>query len=72
MGVLSGLEPKEVFHYFEEICGIPHPSYKEKQISDYCVKFAKERGLEHYQDELGNVIIIKEATPGYESVEPLI
>ncbi len=72
MGVLSGLEPKEVFHYFEELCGIPHPSYKEKQISDYCVKFAKERGLEHYQDELGNVIIIKEATPGYETVEPLI
>ena len=72
MGVLNGLEPKEVFRYFEEICGIPHPSYKEKQISDYCVKFAKERGLEHYQDELGNVIIIKEATPGYETVEPLI
>lgn len=72
MGVLDSLQPKEVFHYFEELCGIPHPSYKEKQISDYCVKFAKERGLEHYQDELGNVIIIKEATPGYEAVEPLI
>ena len=72
MGVLGSLEPKEVFHYFEELCGIPHPSYKEKRISDYCVEFAKERGLEHYQDELGNVIIIKEATPGYEAVEPLI
>ena len=72
MGVLSDLEPKEVFGYFEEICGIPHPSYKEKQLSDYCVKFAERRGLEVHQDSLGNIIIIKEATAGYESVEPLI
>jgi dipeptidase D len=72
MGVLEKLEPKEVFHYFEELCSIPHPSYKEGQISDYCVRFAKERGLTVYQDDLKNVIIIKEATPGYESVEPLV
>ncbi|MCR4704907.1 MAG: aminoacyl-histidine dipeptidase [Lachnospiraceae bacterium] len=72
MGVLSNLEPKEVFHYFEEICGIPHASYKEKQISDYCVKFAKDRGLAVTQDDLGNVIIIKDATPGYEDKEPII
>lgn len=72
MGVLEGLEPKEVFHYFEELCSIPHPSYKEGQISDYCVSFAKKHGLTVYQDDLKNVIIIKEATPGYESVEPLV
>ncbi|MBE5847547.1 MAG: aminoacyl-histidine dipeptidase [Lachnospiraceae bacterium] len=72
MGVLSNLEPKEVFRFFEEICGIPHASYKEKQISDYCVNFAKERGLSVSQDELGNVIIVKEATPGYENREPII
>ncbi|MBQ3512742.1 MAG: aminoacyl-histidine dipeptidase [Lachnospiraceae bacterium] len=72
MGILSNLEPKEVFHYFEEICSIPHPSYKEEKISNYLVDFAKERGLEYYQDELKNVIIIKEATKGYEDVEPLI
>ncbi len=72
MGVLSNLEPAEVFRYFEEICGIPHPSYKEKKLSAYCVEFAKERGLEVNSDELGNVVIIKEATPGYEKAEPLI
>ena len=31
MAVLENLEPKKVFHYFEEICNIPHPSYKEKK-----------------------------------------
>lgn len=72
MRVLSNLEPKEVFYYFEEICSIPHPSYKEDKISDYCVNFAHKHGLEVYQDELKNVIIIKEATPGYEQVDPII
>ena len=34
--------------------------------------FARERGLEHYQDQAGNVILIQEATPGYEAAEPII
>lgn len=72
MRVLKGQEPASVFRFFEDICGIPHISYHEKEISDYCVAFAKERGLYWEQDELGNVIIIKEATPGYEEVDPVI
>lgn len=72
MRVLENLEPKNVFYFFEEISRIPRPSYKEGKISDYLVNFAKERNLEVYQDDLKNVIIIKEATKGYEDVEPLI
>lgn len=72
MSVLSGLKPEAVFRYFEEICGIPHTSHHEQALSDYCVKFAKERGYECIQDEMGNVIIIAEATSGYEAVEPII
>lgn len=72
MAVLEQLEPKAVFHYFEELCNIPHPSYKEEKISNYLADFAQKRGLEYYQDELKNVIIIKEATTGYESVPPII
>ncbi|MDO4343162.1 MAG: aminoacyl-histidine dipeptidase [Eubacteriales bacterium] len=72
MGILQGLEPQPVFKFFEEICGIPHTSYHEKALSDYCAAFARERGLEHRQDEMGNVIIIAEATPGYEEAEPVI
>ena len=70
--VLENLEPKEVFRFFEELSEIPRPSYKEKAVSDYLVAFAKERGLEYYQDELWNVIIIKEASEGYEDQEPVI
>lgn len=65
MRTLDNLEPKEVLYFFEEICQIPHGSGNIKMISDYLVRFAKERNLEHYQDEVGNVIIIKEASEGY-------
>ena len=72
MAVLEQLEPKRVFHYFEEICGIPHGSGNVEQISNYLVRFAEAKGLEHYQDALLNVIMIKEATAGYEDEEPVI
>jgi dipeptidase D len=72
MAVLSNLEPKEVFYYFEELCKIPHGSFDTKKISDYCVEFAKEQGLTWYQDETNNVIIVKEATPGYENAPAVI
>ena len=42
MRILNNLEPKEVYKYFEDICGIPHGSRNTKQISDYVENFAKE------------------------------
>ena len=72
MSLLSHLEPKGVFTFFEEICAIPHGSGNTKQISDYLKAFAKDRSLEVYQDQWNDVIIIKEATPGYEGAEPVI
>lgn len=61
-----------VFHYFQEISKIPHGSGNTRQISDYCVDFAKAHGLEYYQDELNNVIMIREASAGYEDHRPYI
>ena len=72
MKKLNNLEPSSVFHFFEEICKIPHTSFHEKQLSDYCVAFAKERNLCVEQDDLGNVLIIAPATEGYEDAAPII
>ena len=72
MRVLENLQPERVFYHFEEIAKIPHGSGNTKQISDYLVAFAKEHDLEHYQDEINNVIIIKEATEGYENADAVI
>ena len=70
--VLEHLEPKAVFHFFEDLTRIPHGSRNTKAISDYCVAFAKERSLWVYQDELNNVIIKKPASAGYEAAPAVI
>ena len=72
MAALSGLEPKKVFEYFEKLCAVPHGSHNTKQISDLCVSFAQELGLRWRQDEVNNVVIWKEASPGYEGAAPVI
>ncbi len=72
MSILAGVEPAPVFHYFEEICKIPHGSGNEKQLSDYLKQFAEERGLFCIQDAWNNIIIVKEASAGYEEEETMI
>lgn len=72
MAVLENIEPKEIFHFFEEINQIPRGTYNTKAVSDYCVNFAKVRGLDVIQDEWNNVIIKKPGTAGYEASEPVI
>lgn len=72
MGVLSNIEPYGVFHFFEEICGIPHGSSDTKKISDYLVKFAIDKNLRYIQDESNNVIIFKDGTAGYEDSAPVM
>ncbi len=71
MGVLSNLEPKKVFYYFEEITKIPHGSGNVEQISNFLVDFAKAHKLFYIQDAMKNIIMVKEATPGYEN-EPVV
>ncbi len=66
------MEPKSVFHFFEELCAIPHGSGNTKAISDYCKEFAIDRGLDHTQDEWNNLIIRKPATKGYEKAPGVI
>lgn len=69
---MLNLEPKKVFDYFEEISQIPRGSGNEKEISDYLVKFAKDRGLEVIQDKTDSVLIRKPATKGMENAQGVI
>ncbi len=72
MRKLENIKPERVFYYFEEISKIPRDSYKEKEISDYLVKFGKEHNLECYQDEVYNVVLRKKASAGYENAPGII
>ena len=70
MSVLD--QSKSYFKYFEEITKIPHGSYNEKALADYIENFAKVRGLQYKRDEMDNVIVYKDATPGYEDHAPVM
>lgn len=72
MKKMESLRPERVFHYFKEICAIPHGSGDTEKISNYCVEFAKSHGLEFIKEEIGNVIIKKPATAGKESCPAVI
>ena len=65
--ILANLDPKTVFRFFEELTRIPHESAHTAAASDWVVRFAKERNLRCCQDTTGNVIIWKDASPGYET-----
>ena len=65
-------EQSRVFHYFEQICKIPHGSGNMAQISSFCEGFAKEHNLKCIRDEHNNIIIFKLATKGKEGAEPII
>ena len=72
MGVLSNIEPKEFFEQFEALSMVPRRTYRDEKISAFCVQFAKDHGLDYVQEDIGNVIIYKPGTPGYEDSEPVI
>ena len=68
----SELKPAVVFEQFAKINEIPRPSKREEKMIEYLRNFGESRGLETKVDEVGNVIIRKGATPGYEDCKTVI
>ena len=64
MQKITGLQPVEVWSYFNEILSIPRISKKEEKIIVFLVKFAKDHKLSHKKDSVGNLLISKAATNG--------
>lgn len=67
MTEIRTLEPRALWNRFADICAIPHPSKHEAQILAYIIETAENLGLEYSQDVVGNVVVRKPATSGYES-----
>ena len=69
---IEQINPESVFHFFAEICKIPHPSKKEARMASYLMNFARERNLFSVLDDIGNVLIRKPAYNGYEHLVPMV
>ena len=72
MQLLNNVQTHKIFEYFEKISSIPRGSGNCKAIADYLVKFADNLKLKHYRDEFDNVIIVREASKGFENNIPVI
>jgi dipeptidase D len=72
MSEIQKLEPKTLWNYFHDITQIPHPSKKEEKIVEYVMEFGKKHNLETIKDKVGNVIIRKPATKGFENRQGVI
>ena len=66
------LQPAVVFEQFAKINEIPRPSKREEKMIEYLKNWGESRGLETKVDEVGNVIIRKPATKGYENRKTVI
>ena len=59
---VSNVEPTEVWKNFVLLNQVPRPSKKEERAIEFLISFAKKNNLEYKQDEIGNLVITKEAT----------
>lgn len=72
MSSIQNLEPKLVWQQFADICKVPRPSKKEEKIIQFLLDFGATHQLETSRDEIGNILIKKAATEGYEDRETVV
>lgn len=72
MSEVRSLEPKTVWNHFEDLNAVPRPSKKEERIIQFMLDFGNSLGLETINDHVGNVIIKKPASKGFENRKTVI
>lgn len=72
MSALSSLYPQPLWQWFSQICAIPHPSKHEQALSQHIQAWARDIGLSVLEDNVGNLIIKKPATAGFENRKTVV
>jgi len=68
---IEQLEPKRIWFNFSKLNAVPRPSKKEEKVIEFMLNFGRSLQLETFKDEVGNVIIRKEASIGMEDCKPI-
>ena len=69
---IQNLDPQIVWKNFYDLTQIPRPSKHEELAVEYMYNWGKAHGLETIKDEIGNIVIRKPATPGFENRKGVI
>ena len=65
------LEPKALWNYFSDLNAVPRASKKEEEVIQFMLDFGASLELDTKKDHIGNVIIKKPATAGYENKQTI-
>ena len=68
---IKTLYPQPVWSYFYDLTQIPRPTGHMEAVTHYMLETGKKLGLETVQDQVGNVLIRKPASPGLEHLTPV-
>lgn len=66
------LKPKALWNKFADLNAVPRASKKEERVIAFMKEFGNNLGLQTIEDEVGNVIIKKPATPGMEDRKTIV
>jgi dipeptidase D len=66
------LAPKEVWNKFADLNAVPRPSKKEERVIQFMMDFGNNLHLKSIKDKVGNVIITKPATKGFENRKAIV
>ena len=69
---VRNLAPKIIWNHFADLNAVPRPSKKEERIIQFMVNFGKSLQLSTFVDKVGNVIIKKPATKGFENKKAIV
>lgn len=72
MSTILSLAPQNVWKHFYSLTQVPRPSGHLTKIQEFLLNFGKSVGVESFQDEAGNIIYLKPATPGMENRKKVI
>lgn len=64
---MKNLQPQGLWSNFYDLTQIPRPSGQKEKVSAFLANYGRSLGLETIVDGIGNVIIRKPASPGYEN-----
>jgi len=64
---MHDLQPPNVWAHFATLCAIPRSSLHEAALREHLIARAQARGISAVVDGVGNLILKKPASPGYES-----
>lgn len=72
MSEILSLAPQNVWKHFYALTQVPRPLGHLAKVQSFLLEFGKQAGVEAFQDEAGNIIYRKPATPGMENRKTVI